>query len=79
MPDGTEFRYLGAAVSNAALREFVLRYMSAQEISWDVSNWDDSALEGAFQKRFGEAVRVRRERGQLGTPVLVFQPLLAGA
>ena len=49
MPDGTEFRYLGVAVSDAALREFVLRFMSAEGMSWDVSNWDDTALETAFE------------------------------
>ena len=54
MPDGTEFRYFGAAVSDGALREFVLRFMSAEGMSWDVSRWDDQALESAFLRRFGE-------------------------
>jgi hypothetical protein len=79
MPDGTEFRYLGAAASNAALREFVLRFMSADGMSWDVSRWDDSALAGAFLERFGEAIRIRRERSSFGSTVLVFQPVPAGA
>jgi hypothetical protein len=79
MPDGTEFRYLGAAVSDAALREFVLRFMSAEGMSWDVGRWDDQALEGAFLRRFGERVRITRERALSGTTVLVFQPVLAGA
>ena len=78
MPDGTEFRYLGEAVSDAALREFVLRFMSAEGMSWDVSHWDDRALEGAFLKRFGERVRITRERALSGTNVLVFQPVSAG-
>ncbi len=75
MPDGTEFRYLGDAASNAALREFVLRFMSAEGTSWDVSRWDDAALEGAFLKKFGEEIRIRRERSTLGSTVLVFQPV----
>lgn len=79
MPDGTEFRYLGAAVSDAALREFVLRFMSGEGMSWDVHKWDDRALEFAFLKRFGEAIRITRERAATGTTVLVFRPVLAGA
>jgi hypothetical protein len=79
MPDGTEFRYLGAAVSDAALREFVLRFMSAEGMSWDVSHWDDQAIEGAFLKRFGERIQITRERALGGTTVFVFQPVLAGA
>lgn len=77
MPDGTEFRYLGVAVSDTALREFVLRFMSADPMSWDVSKWDDTALEGAFFRRFGERIRVIRERAAGGTTVLVFQPVFA--
>jgi hypothetical protein len=79
MPDGTEFRYLGAAVSDAALREFVLRFMSSEGMSWDVSHWDDQALEGAFLQRFGERVEITRQRLLSGTTVLVFQPVRAGA
>jgi hypothetical protein len=79
MPDGTEFRYNGVAVSDAALREFVLRFMSAEGMSWDVSKWDDAALETAFLRRFGEAIRVTRERALSGVTVLVFQPVPAGA
>ena len=48
MPDGTEFRYLGIGVSDAALREFVLRFMSSEGMSWDASTWDDRQLELAF-------------------------------
>jgi hypothetical protein len=77
MPDGTEFRYEGAAVSDGALREFVLRFMSAEGMSWDVSKWDDKALELAFLRRFGERIRVTRERALAGTTVLIFQPVLA--
>lgn len=79
MPDGTEFRYLGVAVSDGALREFVLRFMSAEGMSWDVAKWEDTAIEGAFLRRFGEKIRVTRERALSGTAVLVFQPVLAGA
>jgi len=79
MPDGTEFHYLGEAVSDAALREFVLRFMSAEGMSWDVGKWDDTALESAFLRRFGEKIRITRERALSGVTVLVFQPVLAGA
>lgn len=79
MPDGTEFHYLGEAVSDAALREFVLRFMSAEGMSWDVRKWDDTALESAFLRRFGEKIRVIRQRAQTGVTVLLLQPVLAGA
>ena len=77
MPDGTEFRYLGSAVTDAALREFVLRFMSAEGMSWDVAQWDDKALELAFLRRFGEKVRITRERIAEGTTILFFQPVRA--
>src|SRR5207302_10262472 len=77
MPDGTEFRYEGASVSDSALREFVLRLMSVEGMSWDVSNWDDKAIELAFLRRFGERIRVTRERAASGTQVLIFQPIRA--
>ena len=77
MPDGTELRYDGAAVSNTALREFVLRLMSVEGMSWDVAKWDDKAIELAFLRRFGEAIRVYRQRALSGTTVLVFQPVPA--
>ncbi len=79
MPDGTEFRYEGVAVSDAALREFVLRFMSAEGMSWDVSKWDDTAIELAFLRRFGERINVTRQRAVAGTTVLIFRPILAGA
>ena len=79
MPDGTEFRYEGRVVSDAALREFVLRFMSAEGMSWDVSKWDDSALASAFLRRFGEAIKITRQRALSGVTVLVFQPIPAGA
>ena len=78
MPDGTEFRYLGIGVSDAALREFVLRFMSSEGMSWDASNWDDRQLELAFLQRFGEVIKVLRER-TAGRTILVFQPVMSGA
>ena len=78
MPDGTEFRYLGIGVSDAALREFVLRFMSSDAMSWDASSWDDRLLERAFLQRFGEPVKVLRERSA-GRTILVFKPVMSGA
>ncbi len=78
MPDGTEFRYLGIGVSDAALREFVLRFMSSEAMSWDASTWDDRQLELAFLRRFGETIKVLREKSA-GRTILVFQPVMAGA
>lgn len=78
MPDGTEFRYLGIGVSDAALREFVLRFMSSAGMSWDASTWDDREIELAFLRRFGETIRVFRQKTE-GRTVLVFQPVMAGA
>lgn len=79
MPDGTEFRYEGAAVSDSALREFVLRLMSVEGMSWDVEKWEDAAIELAFLRRFGERIRVIRERALSGGQVLIFRPLAVGA
>ena len=53
--------------------------MSAEGMSWDVSKWDDSALASAFLKRFGEAIKITRQRALSGVTVLVFQPVPAGA
>ena len=78
MPDGTEFEYLGGLVTNRALREFVLRFMSADGMSLDAAKWDDGQLEAAFERRFGERVKVRRERRSGGFPVLIFQPVAFG-
>ena len=47
-------------------------------MSWDASTWDDRQLELAFLQRFGESIKVLRER-TAGRTVLVFQPLMAGA
>ena len=70
MPDGTEFRYLGAAVSDAALREFVLRFMSAEGMSWDSAA---KAGELGFTKALAQ------EAARSGITVLVFQPVRATA
>src|ERR1700687_3144282 len=78
MPDGTEFRSLGIGVSDAALREFVLRFMSSDAMSWDASSWDDRLLERAFLQRFGEPIKVLRERSA-GHTILVFKPVMSGA
>ncbi|MEX2047528.1 MAG: hypothetical protein WEE03_10210 [Chloroflexota bacterium] len=78
MPDGTEFRYLGIGVSDAALREFVLRFMSSEGMSWDASTWDERQLELAFLQRFGKRIRVLREKAY-GHTILVFQPVMVGA
>ena len=79
MPDGTEFRYLGIGVSDAALREFVLRFMSSEGMSWDASTWDARQIELAFLRRFGETIKVLRERSAAGGTVLILQPVLSGA
>jgi hypothetical protein len=78
MPDGTEFRYLGIGVSDVALREFVLRFMSGEAMSWDASTWSDRQLEIAFLRRFGETIKVLREKSA-GRTILVFQPVMVGA
>jgi len=56
----------------------VLRFMSSEGMSWDASTWDDRQLELAFLQRFGETIKVLRQKSS-GRTVLVFQPLLAGA
>src|SRR5213594_1470003 len=79
MPDGTEFRYLGIGVSDAALREFVLRFMSSEGMSWDASAWDVRQIELAFLRRFGETIKVLRERTSGGRTVLILKPVMSGA
>jgi hypothetical protein len=79
MPDGTEFRYLGIGVSDAALREFVLRFMSSEGMSWDASTWDVRQIELAFLRRFGETIKVLRERTSAGHTILVLRPVMIGA
>ncbi len=79
MPDGTEFRYLGSGVSDVALREFVLRFMSSEAMSWDASTWDDRQLELAFLRRFGEVIKVIRDTSATGQTILSLRPVLSGA
>jgi hypothetical protein len=52
--------------------------MSSEGMSWDASTWDDRQLELAFLQRFGETIKVLRQKSA-GRTVLVFQPLMAGA
>ncbi len=75
MPDGTQIRYLGTVTSDAGLREFVLRFMAAEGMSWDAAMWDERLLEIAFLRRFGETVRVTRER-MAGRIVFVLHPVM---
>ncbi len=51
-------------------------------VTWempDASNWDDRQLEFAFLRRFGEAIKVMREKAGNGHTVLIFHPVMAGA
>lgn len=75
MPDGTQIRYVGTATSDAGLREFVLRFMATEGMSWDSTKWDEHVLEAAFHRRFGEAVRVTRER-TAGRVAFVLRPIM---
>jgi hypothetical protein len=79
MPDGTAFRYLGIGVSDAALREFVLRFMSSEGMSWDASTWDVRQIELAFLRRFGETIKVLREHTSAGHTILILRPVMSGA
>jgi hypothetical protein len=81
MPDGTEFEYLGSLITNQVLREFVLRFMGADGMSLDAAQWDLGQLEAAFERRFGERVKVRRERkpgGFRDESLLIFRPVPSG-
>ena len=55
MADGTEIRHEGAGVEPAALREFVVRSMSALGSFWDATHWSEDALAVAFEKRLPRA------------------------
>jgi predicted acetyltransferase len=79
MADGSEIRYEGVGVEPAALREFVLRFMSAQRNFWDATHWSEDALGVAFEKRFAQSVNVRREQRTDGSWQFVIRPRLAFA
>ena len=77
MADGTEIRYEGAGVEPAALREFVVRSMSALGSNWDATRWSEDALAVAFEKRFAQSVDVRRKQRADGSWQFVIRPRLA--
>ena len=79
MPDGTEVRYEGVGVEPNALREFVVRFMSAQAASWDAMQWADDDLASAFEKRFGRKVEVKHDRKADGSALFLIRPRLAFA
>ncbi|MDQ2911938.1 MAG: hypothetical protein M3T56_01630 [Chloroflexota bacterium] len=79
MPDGTEFRYEGVGVEPKALREFVLRFMSAQADNWDALHWADDEVAAAFESKFGHKVVVRHDRRADGSTQFVIRPRLAFA
>ena len=79
MPDGTEFLCEGLSLEPSALREFVLRFMSSQEASWNAMHWSEETLGAAFEERFGNKVKVRREARSDGRTVFVIRPSLSFA
>lgn len=79
MPDGTEFVCEGLSVEPSALREFVLRFMSSQEASWNVMHWSEESLGAAFEERFGKKVKVQREQRPDGASLFVIRPMLGFA
>jgi hypothetical protein len=79
MPDGTEFKYEGVGVEPSALREFVLRFMSAQADSWDAMRWADDEVAVAFERKFGKKVDVRHDLRADGSTLFLIRPRLAFA
>src|SRR5712692_8677976 len=79
MADGTEIRCEGAGVEPPALREFVVRSMSALGSFWDATHWSEDALAVAFEKRFAQSVDVRRKQRADGSWQFVIRPRLAFA
>lgn len=79
LPDGSEVRCEDLPVEAIALREFVLRFMSAHPRLWDSSAWDESELAQAFERRFGKPVTVERARRRDGVILHTIRPRLAPA
>ena len=76
MPDGSDVQCEVTGVDRAALREFVMRFMS-QSANWDVSGWDWTALADAFELRFGQPVIVQGRDREDGTTSVAIRSVAA--
>ena len=56
MPDGTEIVGVGVEVETERLREFVMRFMSAEGAGWNTTQWSETLFGSAFEERFGVKV-----------------------
>lgn len=61
MPDGTEVVCQGVPVEISRLREFVVRFMSAEGAGWNTTQWTETLFASAFEERFGQKVVVQRK------------------
>jgi hypothetical protein len=75
MPDGTEIVSVGVEVEPKRLREFVVRFMGAQEAGWTASQWSDTLFGSAFEAWFGVKVRIHRELGPEGHRLFAIRAL----
>ena len=66
MPDGTEIVCLGVQVDTGRLREFVVRFMSAEGAGWNATRWSETLFASAFEERFGVKVQIHRTDGPDG-------------
>lgn len=75
MPDGTEIVGVGVQVETERLREFVMRFMSAEGAGWNATQWSETLFGSAFEERFGVKVQIHRESGADGHRLLAIRAL----
>ncbi len=79
LPDGSEIRCEELTIDARSLRSFVMRFMAARPRYWDTGEWDAAELAAEFERQFGEAVEVSKERRSDGITVHTIRPRLAPA
>jgi hypothetical protein len=75
MPDGTEIVGVGIQVETERLREFVVRFMSAEGAGWNATKWSETVFGSAFEERFGVKVHVHRQAAPDGHRLFAIRAL----
>ena len=77
MPDGTEIVGVDVPVDPERLREFVIRFMGAQDAGWNTAQWSETRFGSAFEEWFGVKVQIHRESGPDGHRMFAIRALTA--
>ena len=77
MPDGTEIVGVDVPVDPERLREFVIRFMGAQDAGWNTTQWSETRFGSAFEEWFGVKVQIHRESGPDGHQMFAIRALTA--